>query len=58
MCRGVETTTSIVVRQVSLSVGLRWLGWTQEHGEDGSGYRVPTSSSRRSLYSRAHKLGN
>ena len=33
-CCSVETTTCIVVRWMSLSVGLRWLGWTQEHRED------------------------
>jgi len=62
LCRGVETAASIIVHRVSLSVGIRWLGWTQEHIEDivmypGSGYRGPTSSSSSSLYSRAPKSG-
>ena len=61
-CCGVETVASIVVRRVSLSVGLRWLGWTQEHREDttmypGSGYQGPMSSNSSSLYSRAPKSG-
>jgi hypothetical protein len=63
-CRGVETTASIVVHWVSLSVCLRWLGWTQEHKDHredatvypGSSYRGSTSSSRWSLYSRAPKI--
>ena len=33
-CHRVENTASIVVHWVSLSVGLWWLGWTQEHRED------------------------
>jgi uncharacterized membrane protein YqjE len=28
---GVVAAASIVVRLMSLSVGLQWLGWTQEH---------------------------
>jgi hypothetical protein len=49
-CHRVETTTSIVVHRMSLSVGLQWLGWTQEHIKDttvypSSGYRGPTTSS-------------
>ena len=61
-CRGLVIVASIVVHQVSLSVGLRWLGWTQEHREDttmypGSGYRGPMSSNSSSLYSKAPKSG-
>jgi hypothetical protein len=57
-CVGVETVASIVVHRVSLSVGLRWLKWTQEHREDittypGSGYRGSTYSSS-SFYIRKH----
>jgi hypothetical protein len=59
---GVVAAASIVVHQVSLSVGLRWLGGLKNTRDDmamypSSGYQRPTSSSGCSLYSRAPKSG-